>query len=111
MPEPVRDAVGKSGLLAWRNGENPAVLVNSTKDPIPAWTALPAGTVMVHPASDGPVAIAWVSPIDGQVSCSGRIIDGHPGGPDGVGWTIDRNNGEYSSALQRMATAVRSDRS
>ena len=43
LPEPVRDAVGKPGLHAWRNGENPAVMVNSTKEPIPAWTTLPAG--------------------------------------------------------------------
>ena len=105
LPEALRDAVGKPGLQVCRNGENPAVMVNATKEPIAAWTALPAGTVMVHPAPDGPVAIAWVSPIDGQVSCSGRISDGHPGGPDGVGWSIDQMGGEHSSGLQRMATA------
>jgi hypothetical protein len=106
LPESVRDAAGKPGLHVWRNGENPSVLVNSTKEPITVWTKLPAESVLVHPAADGPVAIAWVSPIDGQVSCSGRTVDAHPGGPDGVGWTIDQISGEHSSALQRMATTT-----
>ncbi|HTU26030.1 MAG TPA: PSD1 and planctomycete cytochrome C domain-containing protein [Pirellulales bacterium] len=105
LSETVRDASGKPGLHAWRNGENPAVLVNSTSEAIAVWTMLPAGSVLVHPALDGPVALAWVSPIDGQVSCSGRIVDAHPGGPDGVGWTISIINGELSSALQQLATA------
>ncbi|HEX4143423.1 MAG TPA: PSD1 and planctomycete cytochrome C domain-containing protein [Pirellulales bacterium] len=105
LSEAVRDAVGKPGLHAWRNGENPAVMINSTTESIPAWTTLPPQSVLVHPALDGPVAIAWVSPIDGQVSLGGRIVDAHPGGPDGVGWTFGLVSGNLSAALQQIATA------
>ena len=55
LPEPVRDLMGKPGLNVWRNGDNPAVFVNSTKDPISVWTMLPPQSVFVHPASDGAV--------------------------------------------------------
>jgi hypothetical protein len=29
-------------------------------------------------------------PIDGKVRITGRVKDAHPGGPDGVGWTIEQ---------------------
>ena len=103
LPDRVRDLSGKPGLHAWRNGDNPAVFVNSTQEPISAWTTLPPRTVFAHPAPDGPVAIAWVSPIAGTIRISGRIVDAHPGGPNGVGWNIDHFSGEHQAALQRMA--------
>ena len=107
LPEIVRGVNGKPGLLAWRNGENPAVMINSTKEPIAVWTTLPGESVLVHPAADGPVALAWVSPIEGQVYCTGRVADAHPGGPDGVGWSIDRINGEYALSLARLAKTAK----
>ncbi len=103
LPEPVRDLMGKPGLHVWRNGDNPAVLVNSTKEPIPVWTTLPPQTVFVHPAPDGPVAIGWVSPIEGSIRITGRIVDAHPGGPDGVGWSFDLRDGDYSTKLKLLA--------
>ena len=103
LPELIRDHTGKSGLHIWRNGDNPAVFVNSTSDPIAVWTTLPPKSVFVHPAPDGPVALAWVSPIAGKIRISGRIVDAHPGGPDGVGWRIDLVDGEHSAAVARLA--------
>jgi len=102
LPEPIRDHSGKAGLHIWRNGDNPAVFVNSTEAPISVWTTLPPRSVFVHPAPDGPVAVAWVSPIDGKIRATGRIVDAHPGGPDGVGWSIDRLGGEGVAKLARM---------
>ena len=103
LPEPVRDLMGKPGLNVWRNGDNPAVFVNSTKDPISVWTTLPPQSVFVHPASDGAVAIAWVSPIDGQIRIGGRITDAHPGGPNGIGWSLQLISGDSSAGLKRLA--------
>ncbi len=107
LPESVRDHTGKAGLHIWRNGDNPAAFVNSTPEPISAWTTLPPKAVFVHPAPDGPVALAWVSPIDGKIAITGRIVDGHPGGPDGVGWSIDNIGGDHSAKLARMADISR----
>ena len=103
LQEPVRELMGKPGLQVWRNGDNPAVFVNSTKDPISVWTQLPPQSVFVHPAADGPVAIGWLSPINGQVRLKGRVADGHPGGPNGVGWNLEIIRGDSSESLKGIA--------
>jgi hypothetical protein len=90
LPEAVRDAAGKPGLHVWRNGDTPSVFVNSTKAEISAWTKLPARSLFVHPSPNGNVGLAWLSPISGKVAIKGRIKDAHPGGPDGVGWVLER---------------------
>ena len=90
LPEAVRDVSGKAGLHAWRNGETPSVLANSSKDEVAVWTKLPARSLFVHPAPNGNVAIGWLSPVTGKVTIKGRIKDAHPGGPDGVGWVLER---------------------
>jgi hypothetical protein len=90
LPEAVRDVSGKAGLHAWRNGDTPSVLVNSAQTSVTAWTRLPPRSLFVHPSQDGNVGIAWLSPITGKVAIKGRIKDAHPGGPDGVGWVLER---------------------
>jgi hypothetical protein len=89
LPDTVRDHEGRKGLNVWRNGDNPSAFVNATEQPIKAWTTLPPRTVFVHPASDGPVAVAWLSPLTGTVRLTGRVADGHSGGGDGVAWALD----------------------
>ena len=90
LPEAVRDVNGKAGLHAWRNGDTPSVVVNSAKDEVSVWTKLPAQSLFVHPAPNGNVALGWLSPITGKVTITGRVKDAHPGGPDGVGWVLER---------------------
>ena len=103
LSEAVRDSSGTAGLNVWRTGDNPAVFVNSTEQPLKVWTTLPARSLFVHPAQDGPVALAWVSPLEGEVRVSGRITDAHPGGPNGVGWRMDHYVTEVSSGIQQLA--------
>ncbi len=89
LAEPVRDVDGKPGLHAWRNGDTPSALVNSTPTEIAAWTKLSAKSLFLHPAANGNVALAWLSPTGGKIRITGRIQDAHPGGPDGVGWVLE----------------------
>ncbi len=103
LPEPVRDLMGRPGLTAWREGDTPSVFVNATKAEIAVWTKLPPRSVFLHPAPDGAVAIGWVSPIHGRVRVSGRIVDAHPGGPDGVAWSFEHLQGDQREVLRRMA--------
>jgi mono/diheme cytochrome c family protein len=98
LSEAVRDLNGKAGLHVWRNGETPSALVNSTQTEVTVWTKLPPRSLFLHPAPNGNVALAWLSPIKGKVKITGRIKDAHPGGPDGVGWV-----------LEHFATDVRND--
>ena len=79
---------GKSELQAWKGGDTPSVFVNTSNDPVKMWTTLPPRTFFVHPGPRGPVALAWLSPIDGAVSIHLKISDGHPGG-DGVAWQLE----------------------
>lgn len=105
LREHASDVSGKPGLGFWRTGDNPAVFVNATHEPISVWTTLAPRTVFCHPAADGSVAIAWVSPIEGQVEIRGRITDVHPGGPNGIGWKLDRVSGNHGPLLQAMVEA------
>jgi hypothetical protein len=112
LPEAVRDVNGKTGLHAWRNGDTPSVLVNSTETEIAAWTKLPARSLFVHPAPNGNVGLVWVSPISGKVKITGRIKDAHPGGPDGVGWVLEHFAVDVRTELSSLsnATEIRADR-
>ncbi len=103
LAETVKDLDGRKGLHVWRNGENPSAFVNATDQPIKAWTTLPARTFFVHPAADGPVAVAWLSPLSGRVKVTGRVVDGHPGGGDGVGWTLEHVAADVGADMTRLA--------
>jgi cytochrome c553 len=90
LPEKLDAIDGKRELKAWRNGDTPSVLVNTSKEPVKVWTTLPARSFFMHPGPSGPVAVAWVCPFDGSVTITGRVADAHPGGGDGVGWNLEQ---------------------
>jgi hypothetical protein len=95
---------GKLELKGWRNEENPSVFVNTSSQAVGVWTTLPAKAFCVHPGPESSVAVAWISPVDGVVSLSGRVTDGHPGGPNGVGWRVDHvRASEVARALDQLA--------
>ncbi len=79
---------GKSELKSWSIGSEPSVFVNSGADPVQVWTTLPAKSFFVHPGQKRPVAVAWTSPIDGELLVSGRVADAHPAGLDGVSFEL-----------------------
>ena len=41
---------------------------------------------------------------------TGRIKDAHPGGPDGIGWTIERFAGEMKTELHALAALSEEER-
>ncbi|MBS0204577.1 MAG: PSD1 domain-containing protein [Planctomycetes bacterium] len=90
LPESLDQIDGRRELKAWRNGDTPSVFVNTSRDPVKVWTTLPARSFYVHPGPSGPVAVAWLSPIEGSVTVNGRVTDAHPGGGDGVGWVLEQ---------------------
>ena len=84
-----RDSNGdQSELKSWSLGSEPAVFVNSGTEPIEVWTTYPARSFFVHPGPQRPVAVAWTSPIDGEIPVSGRVADVHPAGLDGVAFEL-----------------------
>ena len=96
---------GKAALRAWENGAPPSVLVNISESPVNVWTTLPPRTFFCHPGPNGPIAIAWLSPIDGKVNIHLKISDGHPFG-DGVGWRIEHfADPQIAGAFRELSAA------
>lgn len=104
LPEPIRDLEGRPGLMAWKDGDTPSVFVNASATETTVWTKLPPRSLFVHPGPDGPVALAWVSPIRGRVKITGKVADAHPTGPNGIGWSLERWPSDRRDALARLAT-------
>ena len=91
---------GHHALKSWSINDEPSVFVNSSDQAISVWTILPARSVFVHPGPQRPVAIAWVCPFDGTFRMSGRVVDAHPAGLDGVSFQVDHiANSEFGVAL------------
>jgi hypothetical protein len=84
-----RDAnAGRAEVKSWSFGPEPSVFVNTAAEPLQVWTKLPARSVFVHPGGNRPVAVAWTSPIDGDVVAAGRVADVHPGDSEGVSFEL-----------------------
>lgn len=79
---------GRAELKSWSLGSEPSVFVNSAAVDLQVWTNLPARSFFVHPGQKRPVAIAWTSPIAGELSVAGRVADAHPSGGDGVSFEL-----------------------
>ena len=102
LPEQADQISGNKALKAWRKGDNPAVFVNCSDIAVKVWTTLAPRSVFVHPAQDGPVALGWISPSDGEYLLSGNVVDAHPGGPNGVTWQIDQYPSDFRALIQPM---------
>lgn len=90
LAESLLEISGQRDLQAWRNGDTPSVFVNRSTNAVKVWTELAPRSFFMHPGPQGPVGIAWICPGDMEVAIAGRIADAHVGGPDGVGWKLER---------------------
>lgn len=79
---------GNSDLKSWSLGSEPSVFVNSADQQVMVWTTLAAESFFVHPGPNRNVAIAWMSPLEGEVALTGRVADAHPSGGDGVAFQL-----------------------
>ena len=109
LPEKAGNISNKPELLAWRLTDNPSVLVNTSSQPVSAWTTLPAKSIFVHPGPDSPVAIGWRSPVSGTVRVRGLVNDAHPATLDGVSWRLDHQGSpQWGADLLAQAGTSRS---
>ena len=95
---------GRPELKSWSIGSEPSVFVNSAAEPIKVWTTLPALSVFVHPGQKRPVAVAWTSPIAGELLVAGRIADAHPSGGDGVSFELSHVAADLGQALADLGS-------
>jgi hypothetical protein len=98
---------GNGALKAWSNGNTPWALVNTADQQVMAWTTLSAESFFVHPGVKRPVAVAWVSPLDGEVTLSGLVQDVHPTSGDGVTFELFHVAApEYGPALLQLGESL-----
>jgi hypothetical protein len=99
---------GNSALKKWSSGDTPSVFVNSADQQVMVWTTLAAESFFVHPGINRPVAVAWISPLDGEITLSGRVADVHPGGGDGVAFELKHIAApEYGPALAHLGASFK----
>ena len=105
LSEKVEKVNDRAELQAWRNGDTPSVLVNTSNEPVKVWTTLPPRAFFMHPGPGIPVGVEWLSPLDGEVALTGRITDAHPGGGDGVAFRLEHIAApDAGPALASLAT-------
>ena len=104
LTAPVAAVDNHKPLQAWKaaGAGLPQAMVNSGNAAVQAWTTLLPRTFYVHPAADGPVAVAWTSPVTGKVVLKGLVKDGHPFG-DGVDWKLEQLPGDFRAAIRQPA--------
>ena len=88
LTEPRDSSAGRSEVKSWSLGSEPSVFVNAAAEDLQVWTRLPARSFFVHPGPKRPVAVAWTSPITGELLVAGRVADAHPSGDDGVSFEL-----------------------
>ena len=100
---------GNSALQKWSIGDLPSVLVNSADQQVMAWTTLAAESFFVHPGPKRPVAVAWISPMDGEITLSGHVADAHPiPNGDGVAFELKHIAAlEYGPALAQIGASLK----
>lgn len=97
---------GRSELKSWSLGSEPSVFVNTAAEPVEVWTNLPPRSFFVHPGPQRPVAVAWTSPIDGEIILTGRVADAHPADLDGVAFQLSHMaSAELGAALADLGRA------
>lgn len=103
------DAINGNGALKkWSLGSEPSVFVNSADQQVMAWTTLAAESFFVHPGPQRPVAVAWVSPLDGEVRLTGRVADVHPAKLDGVAFELNHiASPDYGPALTGLGESLK----
>ncbi len=105
-----KDALeGRGELNSWSLNDLPSVFVNRSEHAVDVWTSLPKQSFFVHPGVERPVAVAWVSPIDGEIDVVGRVADAHPQGGNGVTFRLEHLAApRIGPALVELGTLVNS---
>jgi hypothetical protein len=87
----LKDKLDAGGKHPGWGSDTPTVYANPANEPLKLLNGaiiVPPRAVVAHPGPDRDVAVGWQSPITGQVSLRAKVVHGHPGGGDGVSWSV-----------------------
>ncbi|NUM52207.1 MAG: DUF1549 domain-containing protein [Candidatus Hydrogenedentes bacterium] len=105
LKNPVPNAQNLPGLFSWlgTNGM-PSVTINTTdQERVYATIKQPPRSVIVHPSPTTGVAVAWRSPIAGEVTVSASIADADANCGNGVAWRIEHRAGTATATVAEGA--------
>ena len=92
-----------AGVFCWKTeAVQPLFLVNTNAYEVRVPGRMAPRSVAVHPTPTRGVAVAWRSPIDGEVELRGMVRDVHDGG-NGIEWALERSRGVDVATLQSGA--------
>jgi hypothetical protein len=93
------------GIVGWRGAtDTPNLLVNTTEQAASFITiTLPPKSVAVHPSPKAGVAVAWKSPITGQMKITGKVADADDKCGNGIEYIVNRRIGRERSRLAKGA--------
>ena len=104
-----------AGVFCWKTAAvQPLFLINTNPYEVRVPGRMAPHSVAVHPTPTRGVAVAWRSPIDGNVEVRGKVRDVHDGG-NGIEWALERSRGIdvatlHSGAIGRGGmAAIRED--
>ncbi|MEX0671594.1 MAG: DUF1592 domain-containing protein, partial [Pirellulales bacterium] len=87
----------------WKGPQDLSVLANSSSDQeVQIPQTMPPRAIIVHPAKDRRVVVAWRSPIAGRVRIEAAVRSAHPVCGQGITWHLDLRRGR---SRQSLATA------
>ena len=81
--------IGQNAVVIPADNDLPGDMIGAAKAAVMQDAAtIPPRSVAVYPGPDHDIAVGWRSPIAGKVGVRAKVADAHPGGGDGVEWSI-----------------------
>jgi hypothetical protein len=105
MSQSVQSVANIPGLIAWRGAtDTPSLVINTNTTPANFITiTMPPQSVAMHPSPKAGVAVAWKSPISGQIHIRGRVADADDKCGNGIEWVINRRAGTARTQVAKGA--------
>jgi mono/diheme cytochrome c family protein len=91
----------KPAINGWRKKgtDLPAVITNSSDQTENVPGKMPPHSVCVHPTPTEYVAVAWKSPLEGEVTVAARVVHAHPSCGNGVVWWVEYRHDDQAGIL------------
>ncbi|MFM9146698.1 MAG: hypothetical protein ACKORI_01010, partial [Verrucomicrobiota bacterium] len=88
-------------VRGWQGDTALSVLANAGYEDALTPGLIRPGGVVVHPAPDRSVVIAWRSPVDGEAAVTGAVTDAHTVCGNGVAWQLEARRGTRRDVLAK----------
>ncbi|MEI6637270.1 MAG: DUF1592 domain-containing protein, partial [Planctomycetota bacterium] len=96
---PFDGGAARKGIVGWAGPDALSVIANTTDKEMRIPGAVPPAAVVVHPAPDRRVIVAWRAPAGGLHRASTTVTKAHVGCGNGVEWSLELRRGSMRQSL------------